>query len=236
MDLFGANPVDVVVLIVVVVSALLALVRGFVAEVLSIVGWIAASFAVLYGLGPLKPYMAAYMHNELMAGGASASVLFVGTLAIMSAISYSVSRMMRTNHLSAVDRSLGFLFGLVRGGLLVCLLYICITFVFPPPKTGETMDPSTMQSVLMTARTQPALAAGAKLLQSFAPNKTIAIEDITQSPIMSLIQPKLEKKTEDTTPPANKGYGDPARDSLTNIIDRVESQDDEKPEPAPPSR
>jgi membrane protein required for colicin V production len=151
----------------------------------------------------------------------------------MSALSYAASRLMRKNNLSAVDRSLGFLFGLLRGGLLVCLLYICVTFVFPLPKQGEEIDPNTMQAVLMEARTQPVLAAGARFLESFAPDSGISLEDITSNPLTELVQPKLERR-EDPTPNAQQGYGEPARNNLSSIIDRVSGDEASQPEELPP--
>ncbi len=238
MDLFGANPVDVVVLVIVLVSALLALVRGFVAEVLAILGWIAAFFAALYGMKPILPVVEGYMGPGMTAAGATAGGLFLGTLAVMSALSYAVSRTMRTHHLTAVDRSLGFLFGLGRGGLLVCLLYICLTFIFPLPKSGETVEPSTMQAVLLEARTQPMMATGAAVLQSLAPNQGLSVETLTQhTPLTDLIQPKLPTATSgDTTAhdPAPASYSRPARDDLANMINRVDNDEEPTNAQSPP--
>lgn len=235
MDLFGANPVDVVVLVILVVSALLALVRGFVAEVLAILGWVAASFAVLYGMSPVLPVVESYMGPGMTAAGATAGGLFMGTLAVMSAVSYSVSRTMRTHHLTAVDRSLGFLFGLGRGGLLVCLLYICLTFIFPLPKSGETVEPHTMQAVLLEARTRPMMATGAAALQALAPNQGLSIEDLTKhNPLADLVQPKLPAQTGApvSTPPNPPAYDRTTRDNLATMIDRMGT--DEDPTAPPP--
>ena len=50
------NNLDVIILIVVAVSALIALNRGLVKEVLSIVGWVLATAAIIYLLPPLLPF------------------------------------------------------------------------------------------------------------------------------------------------------------------------------------
>ncbi len=233
MTLFGANPVDVVVLVVVLISALLALLRGFVAEVLSIVGWVLSVFAVMYGMQPLLPYVEQYLGKGFISIIATDGVLFIGTLALMSSLSYVISRQMRGNHLSAIDRSLGFLFGLLRGGLLVCLLYICVTFIFPIKEDGE-VDPNSMQATLKSARTQPALAAGAELIIALAPNKSLSIEDLTKaSPLEELMQPKAPP--EGTTKPddGTHGYTGPAREDLNRMIDLMDSGTNAAPASAP---
>lgn len=229
MTLFGANPVDVVVLLVLVVSALLALLRGFVAEILSIVGWVLAVFAVMYGLQPLQPHLEAYMGKGLLSMASSAGVLFVGTLALMSSVSYVISRQMRGHHLSAIDRSLGFLFGLLRGALLVCLLYICVSFVFPPKKEGE-VDPNSMQATLKSARTQPALEAGSQLIIALAPNKSLSIDDLTKaSPLEALMQPKPPAEGESKPDTGERGYTGPAREDLGRMIDLMGSNRNNDP-------
>ena len=218
MELFGANPVDVVVLVIVIVSGLLALVRGFVAEVLSMLGFVAAIFASLYGLPHVEPKFAEYFTSPLIARGIASASLFFGTLAVTSAFSYFISRQMRGTHLSAIDRSLGFLFGLVRGAILVCLLYICVSFVFPVKK--DTQDEgNSMQKVLREARTGPALESGAHILMSFAPNHGIALDSLTgsSSSLNELVKPQIqrnESKSDD-----NRGYKDPARKDLNHMID-----------------
>lgn len=229
MDIYGANPVDIVVLIIVLISGLLALVRGFVAEVLTIVGLIAAVAAALYGMPHMMPYVEPYMKNildtnaktvTLVSQGVSATVLFLGALVVTSAISYVVSRRIQKTNLSAIDRSLGFLFGLVRGAIIVSLLFMCVSFVFPQPKEGEAVVPGSMQVVLKEARTTPALAAGARIITSFAPDKGLTLDDLTKiDPIKELIQPKPEDR--ETPSDENRGYSAPARDSLNDVINRT---------------
>ena len=223
MTIFGANAVDVVVLVLVLVSALLALARGFVAEVLSIAGWVAAVFAVLYGRQYLEPTMVGYMGKGIAAIATTIGVLFIGTLAVVSAISYVISRQIRRTHLSAIDRSLGFLFGLLRGGLLACLLYIVAVAIWPMPKDGEKPDPNTLQAVMLEARSQPALAAGADILKAMAPDQGLSLDDLTKvNPLKDLAQPQPttpeSQKEGEEKPPA---YNDSSRQDLGRMLDAV---------------
>ena len=242
MDLFGANPVDVVVLVVIAVSALLALVRGFVAEILAIVAWICAIAVTVYGTNPVLPFVQGYMGAGLGAMATTAGGLFFCTLMVLSALSYAASRFMRSNHLSAVDRSLGFLFGMGRGALLVCLLYICVVFVFPLPRQGDKADPNTMQEVLLEAKLQPVLATGANFLKSLAPAGGLAVDDVAASPLAPLLPQNVKQEDEeregrasegepdknpDTTKERTSGFSLPmgytvsAREGVATLIDRV---------------
>ena len=230
MDLFGANPVDVVVLVVITVSALLALVRGFVAEVLAIVAWITAIAVTAYGTGPTLPHVESYMGSGLTSMAITVGALFCGTLAIMSALSYAASRFMRNNHLSAIDRSMGFLFGMVRGGLLVCLIYICVVFVFPLPNDGEDPEPNTMQEVMLEARLQPVLASGASFLQALAPNNSLAVDDLTNNPLIDLVHPTANEKDDNDATGTNtpQGYSLSARDGLSALIGQINGLREER--------
>jgi membrane protein required for colicin V production len=213
VTLLGANPVDVIVLVVIVISALLALMRGFVAEVLSIIGWGLAVLASLYGRSWLQPIVEGWGLPKYMALGASVAILFLGTLAITSAISYAVAKSLHASRLSAVDRSLGFLFGALRGGLLVCLLYILVSFVFQTPP-GKKPEPGSLAEALQTARTGPMLASGAEFLESLAPDHD------TVKKMAPSLEDLANRKPEGAQPDGEKievpSYGD-----LGKIIDRV---------------
>lgn len=236
MEIYGANPVDIVVLIVVLVSGLLALVRGFVAEVLTITGLILALAAALYGSPHLVPQVLPHLKGvvtgdekqQLAAHAVSGVLLFAGTIIVTSIISYLISRRIHRTNLSAIDRSLGFLFGLLRGGLLVSLLYICVTFVFPPPKDGEDPEPGSVQAVLKNARTGPALSAGARIIASFAPDKGLSLDELTKvEPLQNLIQPKPEAAKPGSD--ENRGYSGTARQGIEDVINRSTQQDSSKP-------
>lgn len=223
MSLMGANPIDIIVLVIILVSALLALVRGFVAEVFSIIGWVLSFFAVLYGSKPLLPVFEGMLGGPgLLATGVTVGFIFVMTLVLMTSVSYLLSSAMRRHHLSAIDRSLGFLFGLVRGGLLVSLLFIAVTFIFPMPADGKKVEENTVQAVLIEAKTLPLMQSGAKILASFSPNKALSVEDLSNNALTELLKKKdgTPSKTSSSSEPV--GYSNQVRDKLLSVIDRSE--------------
>ncbi len=110
---------DIIVLVVVLISALLAMLRGFVREVLTLVSWAAAAAAayLLYKL-PL-PLFQSFLNNKTASSIASATVIFLIALIIVSFISMKAADFVLDSRVGAVDRGLGFLYGAARGVLLM---------------------------------------------------------------------------------------------------------------------
>lgn len=151
------NTVDIIVIAVVAISALIAFLRGFVREVLTIGSWLGASLVTLYGFPLLQSKFEQWISSKLAADIVCGISLFLGSLIIFSILSHMVARFVRGSALTAVDRSLGLLFGLVRGAILVSLAYMLIF----------ALDPN----ILRGARTTPMMARGAEILRDMAPKE-----------------------------------------------------------------
>lgn len=112
---------DLVVIGVVLISALLAAVRGFTREVLAIVAWVAAA-AVAWFLHPLVlPRIKDHIANPTLALVAAIGAIFIVTLLIVSIITVKFSDFILDSRIGALDRTLGFVFGAGRG-LLICVV------------------------------------------------------------------------------------------------------------------
>jgi membrane protein required for colicin V production len=112
---------DLVVLGIVVISALLAAVRGVTREVLAIIAWVAAA-AVAWSFHPLLlPTVKQHVTSDTVALVASIAAIFLGTLIVVSIITVKISDVVLDSRIGAVDRSLGFLFGAGRG-FLICVI------------------------------------------------------------------------------------------------------------------
>jgi membrane protein required for colicin V production len=107
MDSLPINGLDLAVGIVLLISALLAFMRGFVHEVLSIAAWVGAVLAAMHGLPFARPI-------EWAADAAAAVLIFLVVLLALSILTNAVSRSIQKSALNNLDRSLGFAFGLVR--------------------------------------------------------------------------------------------------------------------------
>jgi len=129
------NVLDIVVLGVIVLSGLFAFARGFVKEALSIAGWLGATAFAVYALPWARPIAERYLPKGAVAEAAAAGVIFVVTLIVLSILTGGIARRVRGSSLSALDRTLGLVFGLMRGALLVCIGWIGLSFVLP--QSGE---------------------------------------------------------------------------------------------------
>ncbi|BCB19753.1 CvpA family protein [Bosea sp. ANAM02] len=122
---------DLVVIGVVLISALLAAVRGFTREVLAIASWVAAA-AVAWVFHPqlvpfIKQYIPASSAQDTIALVAAIAALFLGTLIVVSLITARISDFVLDSRIGALDRTLGFVFGAARGLLLAVIGYLFFT-------------------------------------------------------------------------------------------------------------
>jgi len=110
---------DGVLIGVTLISALLAMFRGFSREVLSVGSWVVAAVAAWLYYPAAKPFMAQYLDNDLFATAAAVGAIFVVVLIIATIITVKVADFIIDSRVGPLDRTLGFIFGAVRGLLIV---------------------------------------------------------------------------------------------------------------------
>jgi membrane protein required for colicin V production len=178
---------DLGLIAVVLVSAFLAMLRGFTREVLAIASWGAAAVAAFYFHPLVVPYIKTYIKadlNENIVRGSAAAAVFFVTLILVSLITIKLSDAILDSRVGALDRSLGFLFGAVRG-LLLCV----IAFVF--------------FNWLVPAQTQPGWVKGARmrpLLQATGDQLMAVLPDDPEGLLNKLKKPKSAGASEETVP------------------------------------
>ncbi len=155
------NPFDAFVIVLVVLSGLFAFARGFVREALSVGTWVGASFAALYAFPFARPVAERWLSKGIVADSAAALSVFAVILIALSLVSSAIARRVKNSSLSAIDRTLGLLFGLVRGVILACLVYIGVTWALP-----EANRPPWIKE----ARTGSLLQVGADTLKTLVPS------------------------------------------------------------------
>lgn len=132
MDPLSENVADAVVIAIVLVSGLLAFARGFVREILVVGAWLGAAFATLYLFEVLHPYLREFITLTFMADAITGVGSFVITLILLSLISHGIATRFRSGHIGVLDRALGFVFGLARGIVVVCIAYLVVAWFVPP--------------------------------------------------------------------------------------------------------
>ena len=216
MDNLPVNITDMTVVVVLLISASLAYTRGLVQEILSVVGWVGGGLITIYVFPFVQPLFRKHISIELAADLANGIAVFIISLAILSIVSSAISKRVHNSSLNALDRSLGFLFGLVRGSILICLLYIGTKWILP------LVDQSAW---LRSARTMPLIEAGAQQLRSMIPKEAAATADTAVVKANKLI--KSQKVIEGLISPEPKsgetgklnGYGRKIRNEMERLID-----------------
>jgi membrane protein required for colicin V production len=151
---------DLGVLGVVFVSALLSMMRGFTREVLAIGSWAAAAAAAYYFHPYLLPYLSPYIHKPVVLQAVAAAIVFFATLIIVSLFTVRLSDAILDSKIGALDRSLGFLFGAVRGFLLAVVAFAIFNWL-----VGDKQQPPWVQ----TAKTRPILVDTADRIVALLP-------------------------------------------------------------------
>lgn len=174
---------DLAVLAAVLVSGLLAMLRGFTREVLAILSWVAAAAAAYYFYPMVLPYITPHISKTEIALAAAISAVFIVSLILVSLVTVKLSDIILDSKIGALDRTLGFVFGAVRG-----LLLAIVAFVFYSWLVSDANQPVWVRN----AHTKPILQAGGEKLRELLP------DDIDS--IVAKIKAKKASVTE--TPPA----------------------------------
>ena len=139
---------DLVLLGVMLISGLLAMVRGFMREILSIAAWGAAALVTLYAFSKLLPTAKTYFNNDIVAAVAVVGGVFLLTLLIVSVLTIRVSDMVLDSRVGALDRTLGFLFGLGRGLVIVVVAFLFFAWLVPDRSQPEWVRSAKSKVVL----------------------------------------------------------------------------------------
>ncbi|WP_133646667.1 CvpA family protein [Paraburkholderia flava] len=114
---------DYAVMAVIGLSALRGTWRGFLSEIFGLIGWVAAFFIACRFVGYVVPWIpATWPGGALTQWLIAFAAIVVGVVLVAGVLNALLSRIVQASGLSGVDRSLGLLFGLVRGVVLVLLL------------------------------------------------------------------------------------------------------------------
>jgi membrane protein required for colicin V production len=154
------NVTDLGIVAVLAISGLLAFARGFLREILSVGAWVGAAVATIYGLEPARPFLRQYIGEPLLADGITGVVIFVVTLGLLSTLSHMLSRNVRNSALGALDRSFGLLFGLLRGAVVICGLWLVFALFVAQQDRPDWIT---------EARSLPLVEAGAKVILDLLP-------------------------------------------------------------------
>jgi membrane protein required for colicin V production len=123
---------DIAALLVVALSVLVAWLRGAIREMLTILVWVGAGVVAFYGFPYARELARQTMQTEWLADAAALCVVFVVPLIAFKVVAAMVADRIPGGHAETVDRILGAAFGLARGALVVCIVYLGLTVLVAP--------------------------------------------------------------------------------------------------------
>ncbi|OJW48716.1 MAG: hypothetical protein BGO67_03305 [Alphaproteobacteria bacterium 41-28] len=225
------NSIDLAIIIIIGVSILVGILRGATREILGIAGWIGAFAVVFYGLSIFRPLGRHYIHNQMISDIVVAGVLFILSLAVFILISRLIASSVKGSIFGGLDRSLGLVFGLVRGVLIVCLVYLTMGFFYPPKDIPQNVT---------TARFMPWIAQGAHELKHLIPKdylphdlkqKTtinpLDAKDLLQNSLPNLEETVKNLSTLKPTSPQKQPAPEEEKDDLEALIETNDTKTEE---------
>lgn len=234
------NNLDVIILIVVAISALIALNRGLVKEVLSIVGWVLATMAIIYLLPVCLPFTKKFVASGILAGILTALMIFVLFFVIWIYLTSQVIGKIRTSKLNGLDRLLGLFFGVMRAFLLVVLFNIMVSWIIPEDKQAEVLTESKYYQLagsfakpleeMIPQETLDLIKEKTKSLSAEEDEETeedekTAEKDEAVELFEKLAQPRIKKAVKDKSRQLKEeitGYHQSERSDLDRLIESVE--------------
>ena len=232
--MYDLNNLDIAILVIVIISALIALNRGLIKEVLSIVGWVLSTIVIVYALPVCIPFAKKYIDNGIIAGVATSLIIFVVFFIVWIYSTSSIVGKIRTSKLNGLDRFLGLFFGVMRAFLLIVLFNIMISWIIPNEKQPEIFTESRYYNLA---------GSFAKPLENMIPQETLKLikeqtvsysqlkeqtekkkeqEDETLAVFEKLAQPKIKKALKEELSEEIKGYKKSEIEDLERLLDSVE--------------
>ncbi|MEM7565980.1 MAG: CvpA family protein [Pseudomonadota bacterium] len=161
---------DVILLAVMLISGLLAMMRGFTREVFSVVSWGAAAVAAFWAYPRFQEAARGAIQPDYLADGLLLAGVFLFVLVLVSFITFRISDMILDSRVGALDRTLGFAFGLGRGLVIVVIAFLFFTWL---------VDIDDQPSWVQEARFRPLLQNTGDALVALLPdNPEETIEDL----------------------------------------------------------
>jgi membrane protein required for colicin V production len=201
---------DFIVLGVILLSALLAMVRGFTREVLSIASWAAAAAATLYFLPDVRDWARTQIDLEpkILADVIAGAGIFFITLLLVSLLTMRLSDFILDSRVGPFDRALGFIYGGARGLLLAIVAFLFFAWLVP-----ERSQPTWVAD----SASKPLLEGAGKSLLAMLPEDPEAtiLKQLKGIPGTGAPVPDADPAVPGGAPPADSGGSPPVEPAPT---------------------
>ncbi len=216
------NVTDVVIALVILISGLFAFFRGFVHELLAVISWIGAALATLYGFPYFQPHVRELITVPLIADMTAGVVIFLIVLIVLSILTRILSHRIRTSALGPLDRSVGLVFGFLRGAVLVCVAWLMFAWLLPREDHPEWVTEAKVRplvergSVLLVGLLPERLRGGPTAIPGAAGSEAEQLRAIRKE-----YQNLLNPPTKGDAPEDEPGYNSGMRDEMRRAIEGI---------------
>jgi membrane protein required for colicin V production len=135
---------DFVIIAVVLLSAAISFVRGFLREAISLAAWVVAIWVGLAFSEGQARLLEPWVETPSIRIGLAFAVLFIATLLIGALVNYLFRQLVEVTGIGGMDRFIGLFFGAARGVVIMALVLL-LAGLTPLPQ-----DPWWQQSVLIS--------------------------------------------------------------------------------------
>jgi membrane protein required for colicin V production len=118
--------VDYIILAIIVISAVMGLVRGLLREAIAVITWFLAIVLAWSFGSSLEPYLGGVLEGSPMRIWMARVIIFVFVLLLGGAVAVILGHFVRVSMFSGMDKFLGFVFGVVRGIVIVGAFTIAV--------------------------------------------------------------------------------------------------------------
>jgi membrane protein required for colicin V production len=234
------NGLDLAVGAVLLISALLAFIRGFVHEVLSVAAWAGALAAASYGLPYARPFAHSLIPFGWAADAAAAVVIFLAVLLVLSMISHAIAGKIQKSALNNLDRSLGFVFGLARAVLILGVGLIVVDWLTDRDRphwvrTAKTLPIIETAATGIKALVPPSFMAPAAVARDAAKRANTAAD--TRKAFERLAAPTAAaegKDPKDAKSDKESGYQKNERQDMEHLFQSTDDPKSGAPKPSAP--
>src|SRR5437764_6973378 len=131
---------DWLIVVVILLNVITAAIQGFFAEALSMAGLVIGYIVAAWQYQRLAAWLMSFLKNEWLADIFGFLVIFFAILILFSIAGRIMRKWMKAVGLSGVDRFLGALLGMLKGGLVVAVVLMGLTAFTPTSKMLESSE------------------------------------------------------------------------------------------------
>jgi len=194
----GLTQFDILAGLVLIVSGLIGLARGATREVTTVIAFVLAAIAAVFGLRFAGPPARHFIATPWIANTVAILIVFVIVYIVLRMIGGRLTHGVRQTVLSGFDRALGFAIGLVRGLVVIGLFALLINAATPP---------EAMPAWITRAKLYPLANAAGGALRAFAPQGFKVAHDVATG-------------AEQAVTSAGRGETDAQRKSMDDLVEK----------------